>query len=44
MTNSQMVRSQGLKDKVIITTGIDIDVCKKMISWINAGKNGRELG
>jgi hypothetical protein len=44
MTSSQMVSSQVLEDKVTIITGIGIDVYKKMTSWINAGKNGRELG
>lgn len=44
MTSSQMLSIQVLEDRVIIITGIDIDIYKKMTSWINAGKNERKLG
>jgi Tfp pilus assembly major pilin PilA len=43
-TNSRMVSTQILVGRVITITGTDIDIDKKMISWINAGKSGRELG
>jgi hypothetical protein len=43
-TNSQTLSTQILVDRVTTVTGIDIDIDKKMISWINAGKSGRELG
>jgi hypothetical protein len=43
-TNSQMLNIQILVDRVITITGTDIDIDKKMISWINADKSGRELG
>jgi hypothetical protein len=45
MTSSQMLSIQVLEDRVIIITGIDIDIYiyKKMTSWINAGKNERKL-
>jgi hypothetical protein len=39
-----MLSTQILVDKVITVTGIDIDIDKMMISWINAGKSERELG
>jgi hypothetical protein len=39
-----MLSTQILVDKVITVTGIDIDIDKKMISWINAGRSERELG
>jgi len=42
-TNSQMLSTQILVDKVITVTEIDIDIDKKMISWISAGKSEREL-
>jgi hypothetical protein len=44
MTSLQMLSSQVLGARVTIITGIDIDIYKKMTSWINAGKNERKLG
>jgi hypothetical protein len=44
MTSSQMLNIQVPEDRVIIIIGIDIDIYKKMTSWINVGKNERKLG
>jgi hypothetical protein len=43
MTSSQIL-IQVPEDGVIIIIGIDIDIYKKMTSWINVGKNERKLG
>jgi hypothetical protein len=43
MTSSQIL-IQVPEDRVIIIIGIDIDIYKKMTSWINVGKNERKLG
>jgi hypothetical protein len=43
-TNSQMLNTQILVDRLITVTGTDFDIDKKMNLWINAGKSGKELG